>query len=190
MTWSQLQNTSIWRAAEATYKADPRRRYHTWDHVHRLYHHAERTLNLPYDRDLDLAIVAHDVIYDEHPKKELRSAEWLKAMMGIGFERAYDIVMQTCDHTLIKDGDNRIVLLDLADLSIPERVIWNRDRVMEEFMALYGIDETAFNAGNVSFFAEFLTRFDPDVLDLGGVEHGLALKIQEGMHKTIGLAQT
>ncbi len=188
MTWTRLENTPIWRAAKATYDADPRRRYHTWDHVQRLYHHAEHTLNLQYDRDLDLAIMAHDVIYDEHPDKELRSAEWLKAMMGTGYQRAYDIVMQTFNHTLVHEGDNRIVLLDLADLSIPERVISNHQQVMDEFIALYGIDEAAFNAGNVAFFTEFADRFDPNALPQGSVEKDLALKIHAGMLETIRMA--
>lgn len=188
MTWTQLTDTPIWRAAEATYKADPRRKYHTWNHVHRLYHHAEHTLALPYDRDLDLAIMAHDVIYDEHPDKELRSAEWLKAMMGVGYERAYEIVMQTFNHTLIQGGDNRIVLLDLADLSIPEKVIWNRDAVMAEFKALYGISEAEFNAGNASFFNAFALRIDPEMLEKGSTEQALATNIRKGMLETVRLA--
>lgn len=157
--------------------------------MHRLYHHAEHTLDLPYDRDLDLAIMAHDVIYDEHPDKELRSAEWLKAVMGQGYERAYDIVMQTYNHTLIKGGDNRIVLLDLADLSIPEKVVWNHKAVMAEFMALYGYDKATFNAGNVRFFSEFAERFDPDMLQAGSAEQALAVKIRNGMFETVRIAK-
>lgn len=66
--WTKLKDTELWKRAETAYAAPEGRHYHNMGHVMRLYEVAEETA-VPYDRALDLAILAHDAIYDEKPQR-------------------------------------------------------------------------------------------------------------------------
>lgn len=147
--WTQLEGTEIWSRAEAIYNGDPRRIYHVMDHVRRLYHHAAVTFALPYDRQLDLAILAHDVIYDTGPDKELRSADWLLANAAEATEEAHAHIMRTADH--LPGGDNRLVLLDLADFMRHETSVSNYELVISENMALHQVGREAVQAANQAY---------------------------------------
>ena len=80
--WTQLAGTAVFAAAREQMSWDPRRRFHNFDHVVRLYHHAAKTFGFVYDRALDLAILAHDVINDGNLDCELRSVAWLRDHLG------------------------------------------------------------------------------------------------------------
>ena len=181
MTWTRLAGTALYRAARDIQTGDPRRRYHNWEHVERLYWHAENTFEMPYDPDLDRAILAHDAIYDAAPDKELRSAGWLADRVPGSAGPAGRHILRTIDHR--PDKDNRMVLLDLADMLFEDRIETNFDLIEAESIALHDCDAAVFAAANLAFMTELKAR----VLDLptGGVPaadriafHGIALGIE------------
>jgi len=187
--WTRLDNTPLWRAAEATYQSDPRRLYHAWPHVGRLYHWAS-VWNIPYSAALDRAILAHDVIYDAHPDKERRSSQWLEAMMGVDCTRESTLIHATIDHAITPGGDNRIQLLDLADLGVPDLVAPNRALIAQEAIALYGITPREFSKANLAYFEAMLPRY-PDALihALPRDEAQRLIAIRAGIQQTIALGR-
>ncbi len=48
--------------------------YHNQQHLIDMYNFLEER-NVPYSKELDIAILFHDIIYDKNPNKEQRSAE-------------------------------------------------------------------------------------------------------------------
>lgn len=160
--WSRLQGTAIWDKAEAAYASPAGRHYHNIGHVLRLYEIAERS-GLRYDRALDLAILAHDAVYDDEPEKERRSADWLLENadededLGV-LASAERLVMSTADHA--PSADNRLVLLDLHDLGDPGLSLANRELVAQEFGALMGVSREQFLPGNAKFMLGMADRIE------------------------------
>lgn len=193
MAWTRLQDTQIWADAEVAYSQPNGRHYHNMGHVLRLYDVAEETV-VPYDRALDLAILGHDVIYDDKPQKELRSAEWLMSYTGpedyVDFETAYDLIMSTADHTPCED--NRLILLDLHDLGDHDISIKNRELVASEFQALNGITREQFLDGNTKFMLGLADRIDMAYLDPKDHEADIEAfhRISSGIRATFGNDET
>jgi len=75
MTWSRIQNTEL--ATEAYVLMNENEmagcQYHNNQHIEEMYQYLEDT-DEPYDEALDWVVMFHDVVYDEKPEKEARSA--------------------------------------------------------------------------------------------------------------------
>jgi predicted metal-dependent HD superfamily phosphohydrolase len=151
MAWTRLSGTPLGISAKATCNSDDRRRYHNWDHVESLYFHAENTYGMAYDAALDRAIATHDVIWDPYGDLEMRSSLWLSLMTPEEDHTACGMVERTINHEVIPGGDNRIVLLDLADLATPETIVPNRDKLRMEAWLMKGVGGLGFARGNMAF---------------------------------------
>lgn len=188
MHWTRLEGTELWTKAKAAYQADQRRKFHGWNHIERRYMHAELTFGLDYDRALDKAILTHDVIYDELPHKELRSALWLNENDPEDSLDAMAHIMATANHA--PGIDNRMILVDLADLMNPARIIPDRELVKAELTQLYGISDKEFAAGNAAFFGEMLKHLsDPVLSGLPKWERAAFLNVRQGVQKIISVSQ-
>lgn len=135
--YTRLENSSLWRAAEAAY-ADPRRHYHGFSHVLTLYAHAAHTFGLAYDPALDRAILAHDAVLDGLGQHEVRSADWLETQCAEAGKVEREHILRTIAHhpEAGPDADNRMVLLDLADFMFEDRALANLDLVRREAAAM------------------------------------------------------
>lgn len=188
MTWTRLEGTPIWNLAKAAYDRDPRRTYHNWQHVLRLYHHAEHTFHLPYDEQLDRAILAHDVIYDHLANKELRSADWLLANDPLATQDAHDHIMRTAGHSI--STDNRIILLDLADFMEPSEIVGARTRLEKESIALYGINALTFAQANAEFLEKMARNYSPArTVELPLHEQSAFSRIQSGIFDSLQISK-
>lgn len=188
--WTRLEGTKLWDKAKQEYGKDPRRTFHKFSHVLRLYHHAAHTYSLPYDPVLDKAILAHNVVYDAKPNKALRSADWLSLHDPRPSDDAWIHVMRTAIHT--PGVDNRIVLLDLADLGDPDRIRSDRDLLCKEVCAITGCSETSFARSNMAF----LTRLQHNISESDLWSHrpsiwekNAFLKIQDGITTSLDLCK-
>lgn len=188
MTWTRLEDTLLWSRAKTEYGRDPRRKYHNWTHVQRLYFHAEHTLALPYDPQLDKAVLCHDVIYDEKPDKELRSAEWMMKNDPSPSRAAYDHIIKTAGHAL--GSDNRILMLDLADFAIPECVATNRNLIEEESILLYGIGSAEFARANLRFLEAMAPNYSKEKLrDLPEDERAFFTRVRSGILQSAAISR-
>lgn len=161
MTWSKLVHTQIGRKAFAR-MTNPLLMYHNRNHVFRLYDLAS-LWSLPYDPELDLAILYHDCVYDAKPLKELRSADALMrdARSNPAMYESYDItracarILNTAGHIWVSDVDPAMIMLDVADLADPTQRILNFNLIMLESQALYGITEVKAAEETVKFMDDF-----------------------------------
>ena len=184
-TWSRILETDLGRAARTAYLENPARTYHNWDHVLRLYWHAEHTFALEYDPDLDKAILAHDVIYDARPDKELRSAAWLSAQSGQDESVANGHIAKTICH--VPTDDNRMALLDLADFLHPELCRTNHDKISQEARTLYDVSEAEFLAGNKVFMTALYDRIAANLGNVSEQDAAWFRDILKGIQLAIDL---
>jgi hypothetical protein len=119
LRWTRLEGEPIWAEAVRIHRRRFTRVYHDWDRVLRLYQRAGTLLNLPYDRALDLAILAHSAQIDLGGDRRARSVAWLKAHGGPDepVEAAGRLILNGPYRDLT---DPRLPLLELSDLGDPE----------------------------------------------------------------------
>lgn len=155
--WSQLLNTGVGIIAKDYYDLN-RCQYHNWQHILSCYDYLEKN-SVPYNEDLDFAVLHHDIVYDQHPEKEARSAEFVKNKYPdvVG---AIEPIMATVDHS-IKDKNEIsgwMIRADLHQLANPALVIENYVKIMKESLALYNIDVPTFAKNNIDFMSKLISR--------------------------------
>jgi hypothetical protein len=195
-SWSRLIDSPIGKVAKLLHSLDHRRSYHNWTHICRNFHHAKETFNLEYDMALDLANLFHDAAYDEHPDKELRSAA---AFTGIysamvstsGFDaglvdRVLELIADTISHKNFRD-DDRMILLDLADLGDPMQCQINYGLIMDESVALYGVPKLECAKGNLGFMNGLLKIAEDNKTVSSNEDYWE--KIITGINQTIRLSE-
>ena len=192
--WSQLIDTPIGVIARTYHDIDSNRYYHNWIHIQRLLWHAETTLHYAYDPNLDLAIMFHDSIYDSHPNKELRSAnlfmtvyDGIGPISGVDPDIVYQLIMDTERHENVRQ-DERMICLDLADLSDSVQTEINHQLILDESMALYGITQEQFAQNSIPFMQGLKSRVknnrdisnDPTFWDAveNGIDQTIALNLK------------
>ncbi len=187
-TWSRILDSELGEKARAAYDDNPVRCYHNWAHIQRVYWHAQNTYALPYDRDLDLAILTHDVIYDALPGKEERSAQWLFDHADGDVTVANEHIHKTINHA--PSADNRMVLLDLADFTDPACAAPNLDRIAAESMALYDVTLPQFLQANIAVMTGLGNRIKDGLGDVSASDQAAFQKILDGITRSITLAET
>lgn len=155
--WTKLSGDAFWNHVAIKYNQPTYRPYHNMEHVVQMYRYASR-LGIKYDIDLDVAILVHDMIYDENGNNEIRSnyefINIVKNVVGKTMNTIPDSVMlpfgvvhpnvvidhvcNTIDHLPIRGKDNRIILLDLYgfgdDVNVRKA---NYDNVFAELCGIY-----------------------------------------------------
>lgn len=197
--WSQVQATPLARIARKVIDEDSSHlAYHNSDHVVSMYEYLDDT-NEPYDETLDWAVLFHDFVYDEKPEKELRSAkafvDMVKVYKGCNLSPAkqgqvHSLIMRTVDHIVMSEvkGSSAIVRADLHGLSNRVTAFKNFNKIMDESMKVYNIDEVEFAENSEKFMTALLDRVsknithDPEYRDF-------YLKVSDGILMTINLAQ-
>lgn len=160
-SWSRLLDTEMGELV-THYMDDPRRKYHNINHVRRLYELAN-TLKIPYYAKLDAAILWHDVVYDEHPDKEVRSAELLKEtaqeypewFRDFSVTQTNEMILNTITHRYIPQIDPWLIRLDTYDLSIDPQRYKNFWLLIDEAMELYDISICDAAKGTKDFMRPF-----------------------------------
>lgn len=181
MKWSRIQDTSL--AEKANIKLYDNEvsgcYYHNVCHVHAMYDYLDKT-NEPYDEALDWAVLFHDIVYDNQPEKEQRSAEEFLNMTSIyqgcnldfyDKMRVISMIHATKDHSCNSPDDSAIIRADLHALTDPVQVFRNFNLILEESMYLYKIDENTFADNNIKFMDG----------DLAGNNLGLHGRVEKNM---------
>lgn len=183
LAWSRVQDTPLALEARGLIELNGLFgcTYHNFEHVESMYQYLADT-NEPYDEALDWAVLFHDIVYDDQPEKELRSAKMFVEMSGKfgGFDlrpaeqaRVYSLIMRTVDHVVIREvkGSSAIVRADLHGLTNGLTTYQNFGKIMTESMKLYNIDVVTFAENSEKFMCGLLSRvsanaiIDPDYAD-------------------------
>ena len=184
------------------------RYYHNWEHVDRVYEwFHEWDYQLPLF--LELAVLFHDVVYDQHPFKEDRSADFMKGQLAANplassrfrnrmtweaHEKTVDTtaktIMATSDHSL-RNHDMYtwpMIRADLADLSDPVRTMENFLKIKEEAEALNGCSAEDFAMGNIAFMTGLRNRVSENRKGDLPEWREFWEKVEEGVAQTIDMS--
>lgn len=148
--WTKLQDHPIWIQAKKKYNVRYRS-YHNFGHIERMYTRAY-SLSIRYNRELDWAILGHDVIYDrQHDSKEFASVNWLynkfKEHEVKWSPEIQELIMCTEDHIPKSSRQLLMIVLDLYELILPAQRSINYLNVINELTYLY------FNSTKVEILA-------------------------------------
>lgn len=142
--------------------------YHNISHIERMYEYLD-SINHPYDECLDWAVLFHDIVYDEKPEKEYRSAIMFSDMkeMYNGCDlNALDeghvvaLIMATHDHRVFYPSSSAIVRADLDALRYPEEARKNFENILRESMRLYKCDKVKAAEGSLNFMKSFINNIE------------------------------
>lgn len=170
--WSRIQETAL--AFHAHIKiVNNGCAYHNLEHVQSMYQYLDDTSE-PYDEALDWAVLFHDIVYDDKPEKEFRSAKTFVDMVtrygGCTLRpseqaRVYSLIMRTVDHVVHPDvlHSSAIIRADLHGLTNQLTAFQNFGKIMEESMELYGFDMLDFAVNSERFMTALLHRVSGNI---------------------------
>lgn len=187
MSWSRFAQSSDEHYASVWYEGNDLD-YHNMDHIQKCYEYLE-SMNVPYDEDLDYAVLFHDVIYDAKPLKEQRSADFLLDRRPTR-TKAAAIIMATANHIITSDTDDLsrwMIRADLHALASTETALTNYVNIMAESVKLYNVSVTVFAENNMKFMLQLRNTIvnnmatDPEYA-------GFWIKVKNGINFTINLS--
>lgn len=190
--WSEFANESVFAKYREMYN-DPRRTYHNWDHILGCYDFLEQN-DVPWNYDLDLAVLFHDAVYDELPDKELRSAQMLVELLPLQMEtpKSASIVLSTIDHSIAgKDGLSCwMIKADLHQLADLEKTFENYYKIYKESRNLYGVSLAEFADANHRFMHPLRGRIreNAHVTTMG--DSDFWWKVHGGVQLTLDISST
>ncbi|OGT59770.1 MAG: hypothetical protein A3E01_04245 [Gammaproteobacteria bacterium RIFCSPHIGHO2_12_FULL_63_22] len=145
--------------------SEPRRRYHTLQHLADCIAQLEPHLGIAqHPGEVEFALWMHDAIYDVRGKdNELRSAQWAaRELQAIGqpqavVDRVHRLVMATCHDALPRTPDEQLLVdVDLSILgAAPARFDDYEAQVREEYAWVPG---WVFRRKRREILAQFLSR--------------------------------
>lgn len=198
MKWSRIQDTSL--AEKAEFKLYNNEvagcRYHNSWHVNAMYDYLDKT-NEPYDEVLDWAVLFHDIVYDNQPEKEQRSAEefvnMLNIYQGCNLEfydklRVISMIHATQDHSCKSPNDSAIIRADLHALADPVQTFRNYKLILDESMHLYKIDEKTFADNNIKFMGDLYDRVEKN-METDPTHREFYKDVKRGIVSTINLSR-
>ena len=130
----------------------------------KMYEYLHKT-NEPYDECLDWAVLFHDIVYDNQPEKEYRSAVMFSDMKekysgcdlnALDEGHVAALIMATENHSVAYSGYSPIIRADLHGLTSPIDTFYNFQFIMGESMNLYNINEVTFADNSIKFLANVL----------------------------------
>lgn len=200
--WSKLLQTPMGEYVMDR-MSNPSLTYHNCEHIKRIYNQAN-IWQLPYDIDLDAAVLFHDSVYDNQPSKEFRSAELVletaKSMPewfeGIDVDHVVDLIMTTEKHKCDEEINFLMIKLDLADLGDPVQCRINFWDILRESCNLYEITPYQAAQGTIDFMTGFAATIDDnlridyhssDFIDDGAIYWK---RVREGVQDTLNMAYT
>lgn len=169
--------------------------YHNFTHITRMYEYLD-SVKQPYSKALDWAVLFHDVVYDEKPDKELRSAElWYNLTKDdLEFQdirdEVFDLIMATKDHNSVSTVEplkSAIIRADLSGLTDPLQVFYNFERIMREATIIYKIDHVTFAENSENFMRGLFDRVDKNI-EIDPAHREFYKDVKRGIVSTINLS--
>lgn len=194
--WSKLLDSDLGDYVMSRMDSNPSLKYHNGDHVRRLYEIAKKW-RIPYDINLDAAILFHDAVYDNQPDKELRSAELVKETAvsmpewfeDIDVSETNKMILTTAGHKVIPEVSPLMLKLDLAELGDDNRREENFWNILQESRNLYDIDTPTAAQGTLTFMRPFLvTMYENRSSDVDDTDYWN--EIIRGVEETLTMATT
>jgi len=208
MKWTRIADTELAKTAKSYIASntlvdsiDPDSgillHYHNWSHITAMYNYLDET-NEPYDEALDWAVLFHDIVYDDKPDKEYRSADmFLKktAFYSNGCNLTFEdricvlnMIYATKNHICENSNQSAIIRADLHALTNPVQTFHNFTLIMKESIALYGIDELTFAENNIRFMRDLYGRIEKN-METDPDHREFYKQVMRGIVSTINLSR-
>tara|TARA_B110000503_G_C6910412_1_gene314429 strand:- start:39 stop:620 length:582 start_codon:yes stop_codon:yes gene_type:complete len=162
--------------------------YHNWSHILDCYDFLEKN-HIPYNEDLDIAVLFHDAVYDNLAEKELRSANLMMSLYPERSQFVSSIIIATQQHS-IRNCDWKTIAMIKADLHAflsPMKVVENYGKIMKESMKLYNVDTPTFVTKNREFMLALMNTIDSNYkINLDE----FWLKVNDGIKLSISIGGT
>lgn len=167
--------------------------YHNVNHIAEMYQYLHDT-DEPYNKALDWAILYHDVIYDQFPDKEERSAKYFAEcangfMVSEFITEIEELIMATKFHLVEKSHWSPIVRADLHALADSEKAIENFELLKREALKLYNCSEKEWSINTIAFMQSLSERVKKNAEKYDTSYHDFYMKVYEGCVKTIEMAK-
>jgi hypothetical protein len=188
---SYKTETSIQIIAQDIYTRHGSIQYHNWRHILSCYKYLEDE-QVEYDADLDFAVMYHDIVYDEKPEKELRSAEFMLHHFPRR-KRAAEIIMATVDHKITEDTpwqERMMIKADLHQLTDIAQSTRNYVKIMDESIYLYKITPLEFAEANATFMMNLQNTVYGNMQHAEDSELEFWRAILKGSEHTISISQS
>lgn len=198
MKWSRIQGTELAEAAVDLIDAneDQGCSYHNGWHVKTMYEYLDAT-DEPYDAALDWAVLFHDIVYDDKPEKEFRSADLFLKMRheydgcNLDFDdkiKVVSMIYSTKTHEVTATFHSAIIRADLHALTDPIQTFRNFNLILCESKSLYGVDEITFAENNIKFMGGLYDRIERNIL-VDNEYREFYNKVKRGIVSTINLSR-
>jgi predicted metal-dependent HD superfamily phosphohydrolase len=198
MNWSRIQDTDLAVKAHTVLSDNELYgcSYHNGWHVKEMYYYLQKTEE-PYDEALDWAVLFHDVVYDNQPDKEARSAEKFVEMANkydgcnldfLDMIRALSMIHSTQNHLCENEEHSAIIRADLHGLVDPVTAFYNYSLILKESLMLYQIDERTFADNNIQFMTGLYDRVEKNK-ELDSEHREFYKKVHQGIVSTINLSR-
>lgn len=198
MNWSKILDTE--HAVKACETMDDNEArgctYHNGWHIREMYLYLEKT-NEPYDEVLDWAVLFHDIVYDNQPEKEYRSAVMFSDMKEkysgcdlnlLDEGHVATLIMATEKHSVTYPGHSAIIRADLHALADPVQTFRNYKLILDESMHLYKIDEKTFADNNIKFMGDLYKRVEKN-METDPNHREFYKEVKRGIVSTINLSR-
>lgn len=191
--WSQINTIDSLFVAAIHQMQSNECDYHNVDHIAAMYQYLHDT-NESYDEALDWAILYHDVVYDDHPDKEERSAKYfaehaLRTMSTHFVSQVEELIMATKLHIVEKPHWSPIIRADLHALTDLETTQTNAELIKTESMKLYRCSEEEWAKGTVEFMQGLCKRVHDNAEKYDRRHRDFHLKVYDGCIETIKVAK-
>ena len=195
MKWTKIANTELGGAAWDILDTSDCKYHNSW-HVYKMYEYLHNT-DEPYDECLDWAVLFHDIVYDDKPEKEYRSAVKFSDMKAkysgcnlnlLDEGHVAALILATEKHYVTYPSYSAIVRADLHALTSPLDTYYNFQSIMDESMNLYRINEVTFADNNIKFMSELYKRIDMN-MDLDSTHREFYKDVKRGIVSTINLSR-
>lgn len=167
--WSKIQDTALAQHAVAhiaTKTTELGLVYHNIEHVMSMYQYLEDT-NEPYDPVLDWAVLFHDIVYDDKPEKEYRSALLFSTLknhysgcdLGVLDEGTVAaMILATEKHSVTSRLYSPIIRADLHQLTNAGTTCINFGKILQENVNLYHVDRATCATASKEYMYAMLPR--------------------------------
>jgi len=205
MKWSKVYETDLGIYAQNLISENTKKyglEYHNMDHIVSMYDYLDKT-NEPYDEALDWAVLFHDIVYDDQPKKEWRSSlefsksskEYCGCSLSLyDISKVSGLIMMTEKHCLESKNLDRtysaIIRADLHQLGDRVKAFTNYYKIMQESMNLYNVDEVAFAQANLDFMNGLYQRVGENYYKYDRDYQEFHKSVGDGVLMTINLSET
>lgn len=195
LNWTRISPSSIHRRIAWHQMMKNGLPYHNTNHVEMMWEFLD-VEQVPYDINLDYAVLYHDAVYDAAGDKEERSAQlFVQACENHGIPEGVDVdtvvrlIRATIYHIPADPLESAIIRADLWGLTVPHNTYHNFNALVDEGKRLYHTWELPVMRGMITFLLDLYNRIEHN-RTVADPEHAAYwFDVNQGISQSITMAR-